>query len=66
MTGQPRLTVVAALAVLLTSLSLHPTLDGLSWLLPVVLCVAAVAATGYVARWCQPRGCSSRSSRSLR
>ena len=50
MNGLPRLTVAAALAVLLTALSLRPTLDGLSWLLPVVACVGVVAASGYVAR----------------
>ena len=50
MTGLPRLTITAALAVLLTSLSLHPTLADGTWMLPTILCVAAVAGTGYLAR----------------
>ena len=50
MTGLPRLTITAALAVLLTSLSLQPTLADGTWMLPTILCVAAVAGTGYLAR----------------
>ena len=50
MNGLPRLTITAAIAVLLTSLSLSPTLQDVTWLRPTILCVAVVAAVGYLAR----------------
>ncbi len=50
MTGHPRLTIVAVIAVLLTSLSLMSLLDSAQWLLTTTLLVGVVAATGYLAR----------------
>ncbi len=50
MSGLPRLTVTAAIAVLLTAISLQPTLQDTTWLLPTALLVAVVAITGYLAR----------------
>lgn len=48
--GTGRLSVTAAVAVLLTGLSLQPLLQNATWLPTTVIFVAIVAATGYLAR----------------
>ncbi|HYN75479.1 MAG TPA: DUF3488 and transglutaminase-like domain-containing protein [Candidatus Limnocylindria bacterium] len=50
MSGLLRLTIASAVAVLLTALSLQPTLATGRWLWPTLLGVTTVAATGYAAR----------------
>ncbi len=48
--GTARLTLTAAVAVVLTGLSLQPLLQDATWLPTTVIFVALVAATGYLAR----------------
>ncbi len=48
--GTARLTLTAAIAVLVTGLSLQPLLQNATWLPTTVVFVALVAATGYLAR----------------
>lgn len=50
MTEQRHLTLVAAAAVLLTSLSLSPLFQEQSWVLPATVAVALVAVVGYACR----------------